>query len=153
MKKTFILAAIMILWAGMVFGAGTSVITSITPYANGWTKVLVTFTADVSDATVPSLDIAGFGGQWLCQIVTNPGATQPTDDYDIYLKYDGADLLGGAGTNRDTANTEITYPIIDATSGQRACVPVPGTLVFSLANNSVNSATGTLEIHFKRTND
>ena len=153
MKKVFILAAIMIVWAGMVFGAGTSVITSITPYANGWTKVLVTFTADATDATVPDLNIVGFDNQWLCQIITNPGTTQPTDNYDIYLKYDGADLLGGAGVDRDTANTEIAYPIIDATSGQRSCVPVPGTLVFSLANNSVNSATGTLEIHFKRTND
>jgi hypothetical protein len=153
MKKVFILAAIMILWAGMVFGAGTSAITSVTPYANGWTKVLVTFTADATDGTVPSLNILGFDNQWLCQIVTNPGTTGPTDNYDIYLKYDGADLLGGAGVDRDTANTEIAYPIIDSVSGQRACVPVPGTLVFSLANNSVKSAVGTMEIHFKRTSD
>ena len=151
MKKVFILAAIMILWAGMVFGAGTSVITSITPYANGWTKVLVTFTADATDATVPNLNILGYDNQWLCQIITNPGTTQPTDNYDIYLKYDGADLLGGAGVDRDTANTEIAYPIVDSVSGQRACVPVPGTLVFSLANNSVKSAVGTMEVHFKRT--
>jgi hypothetical protein len=151
MKKVFILAAIMILWAGMVFGAGTSVITSITPYANGWTKVLVTFTADADNSTVPDLNIVGFGGQWLCQIITNPGTTQPTDNYDIYLKYEGSDLLGGAGVDRDTANTEIAYPIVDSVSGQRACVPVPGTLVFSLANNSVKSAVGTMEIHFKRT--
>jgi len=153
MKKVFILAVLFIFWAGMAFGAGTSVITSVTPYANGWTKVLVTFTADASAATVPDLNILGFDNQWLCQIITNPGTTQPTDNYDMYLKYAGADLLGGAGENRDTANTEIAYPIVDSVSGQRACVPVPGTLVFSLANNSVNSATGTLEIHFKRTSD
>ena len=151
MKKVFILAAIMILWAVTVFGAGTSVITSITPYANGWTKVLVTFTGDADDSTVPDLNIVGFDNQWLCQIITNPGTTQPTDNYDIYLKYEGSDLLGGAGVDRDTANTEIAYPIVDSVSGQRACVPVPGTLVFSLANNSVKSAVGTMEIHFKRT--
>ncbi len=151
MKKVFILAAIMIIWAGTVFGAGTTTLTSVTPYANGWTKALVTFTADAADHTSPTLAISGFGGQWLCQIVTNPGSTAPTDNYDIYLKYDGADLLGGAGENRDTSNTEIAYPIVDSVSGQRACVPVPGTLTLSIENNSVNSATGTIEIHFKRT--
>ena len=156
MKKFIVLlAAIAILIPMVCFGAGTTTLTSVTPYANGWTKVLISWLADAADHTVPDLNLVGFGGLWLCQIVTNPGAgaAAPTDDYDTYLKYDGADLLGGAGENRDTSNTEIAYPVVDSVSGQRACVPVPGTLVFSLANNSVDEATGTMEIHFKRTAD
>ena len=38
---------------------------------------------------------------------TDPGATAPTDNYDITLTdSDGDDVLLGAGADRDTANTE-----------------------------------------------
>ena len=55
----------------------------------------------------------------LMRVVTNPGATAPTDDYDITLKdQDGLDILAGGGANRDTANTEEFTPFgTDATFG------------------------------------
>lgn len=38
---------------------------------------------------------------------TNPGAAAPTDNYDITITDDdGDDILGGAGQNRDTVDTE-----------------------------------------------
>jgi len=47
----------------------------------------------------------------LCKVVTNPGATAPTDDYDITITdSDGADVMGGACANRDTANSEQAVP-------------------------------------------
>ena len=149
MKKTFILAAIMILWAGTVFGAGTSVLTSTTVYPDGVTYVLVTITADATDATVPDLVISGYRGQYICQIWTNPGTTQPTDNWDLYLKYDGGDVLKAGGENRDTANTEVTYPIIQASSNG-GCAYVPGDLTLSVSGNSVNSATATILMLFHR---
>lgn len=44
----------------------------------------------------------------LVSLITDPGATAPTDDYDLTaVDADGDDVLGGAGLNRDTANTEV----------------------------------------------
>jgi hypothetical protein len=40
-------------------------------------------------------------------LVTDPGSTAPTDNYDITLTDDdGVDVLSNAGADRDTANTE-----------------------------------------------
>jgi len=41
------------------------------------------------------------------RLITDPGATAPTDNYDVtILDDDGYDVLMGAGVDRDTANTE-----------------------------------------------
>lgn len=41
------------------------------------------------------------------RLVTDPGSTAPTDDYDVYVyDEDSTDILMGAGVNRDTATTE-----------------------------------------------
>jgi len=46
-------------------------------------------------------------GGIIYRLITNPGATAPTDDYDVtILDDDGYDVLMGAGADRDTANTE-----------------------------------------------
>lgn len=46
------------------------------------------------------------------KLVTDPGATAPTDDYDLVVNDDkGIDVLGGVGADRDTANTEVAYPV------------------------------------------
>lgn len=51
-----------------------------------------------------------FHGEVLA-LVTDPGATAPTDNYDITITdADGYDVLQGAGANRDTANTETAVP-------------------------------------------
>ena len=40
-------------------------------------------------------------------LATDPGATAPTDDWDLTITDDNSlDVLLGAGANRDTANTE-----------------------------------------------
>jgi hypothetical protein len=42
--------------------------------------------------------------------VTNPGATAPTDNYDIVVNdADGVDVAAGVLANRDTANSEQAY--------------------------------------------
>jgi len=43
----------------------------------------------------------------IIRLVTDPGATAPSDDYDIYVyDEDGMDVLMAAGKDRDTVNTE-----------------------------------------------
>lgn len=44
-------------------------------------------------------------------LVTDPGATAPTDNYDITITdTDGYDVMQGAGANRDTTNMETAVP-------------------------------------------
>lgn len=104
-------------------------------------KLTIDWVADSAAATVPTLalDFAARPG-YLIQAVTNPGATAPTDNYDITLVHaEGGDLAAGGLVDRDTANSEVK--VFD---------PAPfleGTVTFTLANNAVNSATGRLILY------
>jgi hypothetical protein len=76
-------------------------------------------------------------------IITNPGSTAPTDNWDMVLKQPStgdstADVLGSQLLNRDTANTE--YNVANLTGASNP-VYVNGNYVLSLSGNSVNSAT------------
>lgn len=50
----------------------------------------------------------------LCAMETDPDGTDaPDDNYDITILDEySIDVLGGAGANRDTADTEIAYPAV-----------------------------------------
>jgi len=57
-------------------------------------------------------------------VITDPGATAPTDDYDVVVNDDeGHDVLAGTGANRDTANTEYVTgslgAVVNSTLGIR----------------------------------
>jgi hypothetical protein len=97
--------------------------------------------ADSGDASVPTDTISGIMG-YVVRVITDPGATAPTDDYDIELKdaY-GCDVMGGGLADRDTANTEQAMPII---GGSSTGALVLDTLQLNITGNSVNSATGTV---------
>jgi hypothetical protein len=50
---------------------------------------------------------------YLVKIVTNPGATAPTADYDcVFNDADGADVTGGALANRHTSTTQLVFPML-----------------------------------------
>ena len=52
----------------------------------------------------------GYYGEVLA-LYTDPGATAPTDNYDITVTdEEGYDVMQGAGANRDTANNETAVP-------------------------------------------
>ncbi len=77
-------------------------------------------------------------------VQTNPGATAPTDNYDVAItNADGVDVLLAAGADRDTTNSEIAYP---KDSGIPVLVPFSGALTFALTNNSVAAALGTVTL-------
>jgi hypothetical protein len=68
-------------------------------------KVKFAVTSD-SDGTADATTTEKIDGL-LVLVCTDPGATAPTDNWDLELKdSDGVDLLAGQGANRDTANTE-----------------------------------------------
>ena len=107
--------------------------------------ITIDWTADAADASIPALSIELEG--WLVKAITNPGATAPTDNYDITLgdPADSAlDALGGALMNRDTANSEQVYPVA---SGATTPIFLCGTYSLAVAGNAVNSATGQIVLY------
>jgi hypothetical protein len=147
MKKTMMaLSAIILLVAVNVWAAGTitqSIDTNFVEKSRVQMVVTFTATADASDGSFPSTatstDITNkIKGYYLYKLITNPGSTAPTDNYDIVLNdEDGIDLLGGNGANRDTTNSEATYPVIGS---QPFAQPILGPITLVITNNSVNSA-------------
>lgn len=132
-----------------VYGAGTVVITSRTPIHGTikgpsnrreivGEKIVVTATGDASNGSFPStgtpIELNGF----LVRVVTNPGATAPTDNYDVVINDENSvDVAQGTLANRDTANTEEVYPVPTSAASPPM---VQGDHNLVITNNSVNSA-------------
>lgn len=74
----------------------------------------------------------------IVRVVTNPGSTAPTDNYDMTITdEDGYDILAGQGSNRDTSTTESFVPGIpftDGTTTSVAPVVVDGNLTLTISN-------------------
>lgn len=84
-----------------------------------------------SGGAADKVTTATFTGEVLT-LVTDPGGTAPTDNYDITVTdADGIDVLAGAGANRDTANTEY---VLAASLG--GCVDSVLTLNVTNAGNA-----------------
>jgi hypothetical protein len=109
-------------------------------------KVVFTCTADAANGSYPATAISAPIEGRLIQLITDPGSTAPTDNYDITLvDANGLDVLQGVGANRDTANTEAAAVVFTSTS-VNPVVDESDTLTLTIANNSVNSATITITL-------
>lgn len=101
-------------------------------------------TADAADGSFPTVNVTSYG-VWgtLLALGTNPGATAPTDNYDITLvDTDGADRFDSVGLNRDTSSTERV-----AITGA-PWVAQGETATLTITNNAVNSATIDIRIWY-----
>lgn len=110
-------------------------------------RTAVTWTSDDTTGAVSGTSTYVFSGLFW-GITTDPGATAPTDNYDVCVTDDlGVELLGGTagssstdgnGMNRDTSNSEFAqaspYPM-----------PIDGTITLTLTNCG-NSKQGTIYI-------
>lgn len=124
--------------------AGTTTLTSHKSFGT-IRRLVVDWTADAADASVPSLAIPPIEGRILA-LETNPGGTAPTDNYDITLNdAEGGDRLCGVGSNRDTANTELAAVVFSSTSVHPP-VSIDEVLTLAISGNAVNSATGRVVI-------
>lgn len=155
--KNRIVALSLLLATSFAFGAGSiSVSRGTRSYAKAGTTgkyveiVTVSFVGDASDGSVPTLAIPMSG--FVKKVVTNPGSTAPTANYDIALgdpEDSALDALGAALQNRHTSNTEQVYPLLAGAPGTVSSTPVflAGTYTLAITNNSVNSATGTITFY------
>lgn len=95
--------------------------------------------ADAAGGSIPDTVLPKIQGR-LIGLHTNPGATAPTNLYDITLiDGDGIDRLQGVGANRATATSE-QVPVVYSGTSVHPPVSTDETLTLTFANNSVNSA-------------
>jgi hypothetical protein len=86
---------------------------------------------------------------YLLALETNPGSTAPTDNYDITLiDEEGLDVLQGAGTDRDTTNTEMAAIALD--SYFHPPVTRDQSLTLTITGNTVDSATVRIIIYYEK---
>jgi hypothetical protein len=127
--------------------AGTVTITTNDPIRDNNQRIIgkrlvINATADASDGSFPNTSLKKLGPGFLQPVITNPGSTAPTDNYDIKILHPSdstADAAGSTLIDRDTTNTEIAATTI---SGMAAPVFIgSGTYTLAITGNSVNSAT------------
>lgn len=113
---------------------------SATKYeASGIGVITIAATGDASDGTFPDTALPAFGG-YLLALITNPGGTAPTNNYDITLvDADGLDRIQGVGANRSSTNSEQTAIVRNATEIHPPVIEGE-TLTLNIDNNSVASA-------------
>lgn len=110
-------------------------------------KITASCVADAADGSFPATALPAIEGR-LLTLAVNPGATAPTDNYDITLvNQHGTDVLQGVGANRDTSNTEQAAIVYSGTATHPA-VDESDTLTLTIANNSVNSAITVIELTY-----
>lgn len=140
----------MLLLSTYAFAAGSEVIVDGSQgYAERVTVIEFTWTADDSNGSVPAAVATLNYGAYITRVVTDPGTTAPTDNYDITLTdVDSYDVMGGTLANRDTADTEQAIPAM--ASGIYGSPLVKGNLTLTITGNSVNSATGVVRVYCVR---
>lgn len=160
MRKRLFLAAFLAALPGFAAGVVTQTLTKLTtPSVLGdgtgreaWV-LHVTCTADAADGSCPATvmlrsatdgTLADTNGLYLYSLITDPGTPAPTDNYDITaVSSQNLDILGGAGADRDTTNTEQVAP------GTLNSM-FNGNVTFTVANNSVNSAVIVADFYILR---
>ena len=148
MRKIIIVLAILAL-SSMAFAADSVVTVKRNTAHNGMEVVVFTWLANTVTGAVPATSTST---KWpkdragcIAKVVTNPGSTAPTDNYDITLTdADGVDLMGGELADRDTSTSEVAVPKIDTTFG---CVVVTESFIMNITGQSVSAATGTMSVY------
>lgn len=120
-------------------------------------RILIDFTTDDGTGSV-AVTTQKISGE-LIKIVTDPGATAPTDNWDVVLTDDeGVDLSVhmddvaiAALIARDTSNSEETYlPLEDtAGTGRVGVWPVVCSPLTVTVNNAGNSKTGQIILYYR----
>lgn len=127
--------------------AGTVVETHFKRGAIG--VVTLTCTADAADGSYPTTEIGTKISGRLVALETNPGAVQPTDNYDIVINdAESNDNLQGVGANRDTLNTE-KVPIVYSGTALHPVVAYSDVQTLVITNNVVNSAVVVIKLYYE----
>lgn len=110
--------------------------------------ITLTCTGDAADGGFPATALVTKISGRILALETNPGATAPTDNYDITLMQDGYDVLQSLGANRDTLNTERVAIVYSGTA-VRPETAITDTWTWTIVNSSVNSAIIVAKIYYE----
>lgn len=137
----------------ILHAAGSSVTVASELFSGNIGVVTISWVADGSTAAVPSTDLSSymgaFNGWFLFKMDADVGSTAPTNLYDVTISNSMGDITGGALTDLLAAGNQVNLMPLSA-DDYEIMVPVSSALTFALANNSVNSATGTIKLYFVR---
>lgn len=153
--KTLLASLLMFLFMAVpAFAAGSVMVPAWAAVGTNWKgqnmyKLTCAWTSDDATGAVSAVTSAAVNaqmiGKHLEMAITDPGATAPTDNYDItVVDTYGVDVMGGRLIDRDTANSEQVYPLVGTVSGPR---PIASGLTISVSNAG-NSKEGTLVLIF-----
>lgn len=120
--------------------------------AGGIRKILIDWTSDDTTGSVVATTKKIVGR--LVKGITDPGATAPTDNYDIAITDgEGVDVLGNCEStlaNRDTANTEEVYFLVkNGTPTGLALHPAVCDVLTVTVTNAGNSKVGQLILFYE----
>jgi hypothetical protein len=131
------------------FAANSACVVTSSNYRKGKVTRVIDFawTADDTDGSFNGTTTsctytlnAGLMGQFV-QIVTNPGSTAPTTNYDVTITdSNGADIALSLAIDRSATATELIVPTARFT----------GTLTLNITGNSVNSAVGVVSVVYDK---
>ena len=108
----------------------------------------LTCTCDSTDGSFAAAEISSKFQGTLMDLKTNPGATAPTDNYDIVINdADGYDILEGVGANRHTTTTQ-KVPIVYSGTAVHPVLHDSDTISVVITNNSVNSAVVVISLYY-----
>jgi hypothetical protein len=158
MKKTIFLIALILMVASFAWattpGTWSSPTTSLVSQGSPFRTWSVTFTGTADNATIinyatTAADQAFMKGYYIYYVETKPGASAPTNAYDIVINNAlGRDIMGGALADRSATVAEKAFAT-DADS-IRHSPPVDGQLTIVTTNNLANSATFTVKFFLFR---
>lgn len=115
--------------------------TSSTPLVR---ELTFTCTADSTDGSFLAMvfsqtHLDKLVGFYLYKLVTNPGTTAPTDNWDFTITdADGLDVLGGSGADRHTTTSTMLAPKLNSTT--YFAQPALGPWTLNITGNTTNSA-------------
>lgn len=121
----------------------------------GIVKIIADWTSDDTTGAVSGTTRKIVGE--IVKAVTDPGATAPTDDYDIAVTdEEGVDVLAPCQStlaNRDTANSEQVYFLVKDAAGTPLAQPVHPVVCDKLTvsiTNAGNSKVGQLILYVRQ---
>jgi len=115
---------------------------TLTEKTSGSVKSITFAWTTAADGTCTQATTEKYDGQVIF-VCTDPGATAPTDNYDIALNDDnGVDVLAGAGANRDTADTEYI-------AAKESLGAVANSILTMEITNAGDSKIGTLYVYIR----
>lgn len=138
-----IISLVFLLFASGVRAADSSVTTDLVYITGDYFYVSYDWTAASNGSVTSTAGPSVYG--YIVLVVTDPGATAPTDDYTITLTDpNSVDVMGGALADCDESNTEQWLPKIGNIYGSRF---VNGPLTLNISDNTEDSATGVVYVY------